>query len=119
MLVRIACSFRCALSNSQSSLEMLVSGRDIVHYRSTACAHDACCKTFLPCDRLALRARDTVCTEILKQELSILNCSIIFCMKHSVICLLVTARAYYRRVLRLRMPDCLITLVDQCADSEG
>ena len=47
-LVRTACSFRCALSNSRSSLEMLVSGKDIVHDRSTACARDACCKTFFP-----------------------------------------------------------------------
>ena len=34
----------------------------------TARAHDAFCKTFFPRDSLALRARDTVCTEILKQE---------------------------------------------------
>ena len=47
-LVRAACSFRCALSNSPSSLVMLVSGRDIVRDRSTACAHDACCKTIFP-----------------------------------------------------------------------
>ena len=42
-LVRKARSFRCALSNSRSSLVVLVSGRDIVHDRSTACARDACC----------------------------------------------------------------------------
>ena len=47
---------------------MLVSGRDIVHDRSTACARDAFCKTFFPRENLALRARDTVCTEILKRE---------------------------------------------------
>ena len=67
-LVRKACLFRCALSNTRSSLMMLVSERDIVHDRSTACARDACCKTFSPRDNLARRARDTVCTEILKQE---------------------------------------------------
>ena len=56
-------------------------------------------------------------------------------LKHSVISLFVTARAYIvrcialffsrdaashsRRVFRLSMPDCLIILVDQCADYEG
>ena len=56
-------------------------------------------------------------------------------LKHLVISLFVTARAHIvrrialvfsrdaashsRRVFRLSMPDCLITLVDQRADSEG
>ena len=56
-------------------------------------------------------------------------------LKHLVIGLLMTVRAHIvrrialffsrdaawhsRRVFRLRMPDCLVTLVDQCADSEG
>ena len=77
-LVRTACSFRCALSNSRSSLVMLVSGRDIFHDRSTACARDAYCKTFFPRENLARRARDTVCAEILKQEESVLKCGIMF-----------------------------------------
>ena len=47
-LVRTACSFRCTLSNSRSSLVMLVLGRDIVHDHSTACARDAYCKPFSP-----------------------------------------------------------------------
>ena len=47
-LVRTACSFRCALLNSRSSLVMLVLERDIVRDRSTACTHDAYCKTFFP-----------------------------------------------------------------------
>ena len=38
---------------------MFVSGRDIVHDRSTACARDACCKTFFSRENLALRAKDT------------------------------------------------------------
>ena len=58
----------CVLSNSPSSLVRLVSGRYIVRDCSTVCAHDACCKTFFPKDSLALRARDTVYKEILKQE---------------------------------------------------
>ena len=47
-LVRVACSFRCAISNSPSSLVMLVSGRDIVRDHLTAYARNACCKTFFP-----------------------------------------------------------------------
>ena len=66
-LVRTAYSLRCALSNSRSSLVMLVLGRDIVHDRLTACACDTCSETFFPRDNLARRARGTVCTEILKQ----------------------------------------------------
>ena len=62
-LVSTACSFRCALLNSRSSLVTLVLGRDIVHDRSTACARDACCKTFFPRDNLARRAQGTVCTK--------------------------------------------------------
>ena len=53
----------CLFMNSRSSLVMLLSGRDIVRDRLTACAHDAYCKTFFPWDSLALHARDTACTE--------------------------------------------------------
>ena len=45
-LVLTACSLRYALSNTRSSLVMLVLESDIVRDRSTACARDACCKTF-------------------------------------------------------------------------
>ena len=67
-LVRTACSFRCALLNSRSSLVMFVLGRDIVHDRSTACARDTCSEMFFPRNNLAQRPRGTVCTETSKHE---------------------------------------------------
>ena len=80
---------------------MLVSGRDIVHDRSTACARDACCNTFFPRDNLARRAKDTVCIEIWKARVISTEVQYHFRLKHLVIYLLVTARAYIVRRIAL------------------
>ena len=87
---------------------MLVSGRDVVRDRSTACANDACCKTFFPRENLALRARDKVCNETLSKarEISI-EVRYQVHLKHLEICLLVTARAYIvRRIALLFLSRC-------------
>ena len=87
---------------------MLVSGRDIVRDRSTAWAHDACCKTFFPREDLALRARDTVCAAVLsKARVISIEVRYHVYLKHLVICLLVTARAYIvRRIALLFLSQC-------------
>ena len=76
-------------------------------------------------ENLVLRARDTVCTET-----RVINTEVQFYFSHETLgnmpacaawpcCFSRDAASHSRRVFRLRMPDCLITLVDQCADSEG
>ena len=81
---------------------MLVLGRDIVRDRSTAYAQDACCKTFFPREDLALRVRYTVCTTILsKARVTSIEVRYHVHLKHLVICLLVTARAYIVRRIAL------------------
>ena len=87
---------------------MLVSGRDIDPDCLIACAHDECCKTFFPRENLALRARDTVCTEIVSKARAIsIEVRYHVHLKRLVICLLVTARAYIvRRIALLFLSRC-------------
>ena len=107
-LVRTLCSFRCALSNSRSSLVMLVSGRDIVHDRSTACAHDACCETFFSRDcKITKYDVHGVPASVLKTKAPIISIVLQYYSRLEKVNLFVTARAHIvRRMARFFLLQC-------------
>ena len=115
---------------------MLMLGRDIVHVRLTACAHDACCKTFFFRDcKITKHDMHGVPASVLKTKARIISIVLRYHSRLESVSLLVTARAHIvrrialffsrdaashsRRVFRLWMLDSLVIIVDQFADSEG
>ena len=101
-LVRTACSFWCAISNSRSSLAMLVLGRDVVHDRSTACARNACCKTFFSRDcKITKHDVHGVPAPIIKTKARITSTVLRYHSRLETVSVLVTARALI--VLRIAL----------------